>query len=162
MTKKSAASLKPVAKTDKIDPRQRFEEAKKVVEMTLEAQINNIDRIDNLVDIWHELDSWGAFYPDRANACSKFSTEAVDQSKKVVDYMRIVYEDIREIVRQIEYDDIAGDEWVDPFQKMLPNAKGTTDALDMYYGYTRFRCVRPVGEKFEQIRSIVRSEVGNE
>lgn len=159
MTKKSAASLKPVVKIDKIDPRQRFDEAKKVVEMTIDAQIKNIDRIDNLVEIWQELDAWGAFdignYP-------KFSENAVDECKKVVDYMKIVYEDIREIVLQIEYDDIASDEWTDPFAKMLPNAKGTTDALDMYYGYTRFRCVRPVGEKFEQIRSIVMSEVGNE
>lgn len=159
MTKKSAASLKPAKKADQSYSRQRFEDAKKVVEMTIDAQIKNIDRIDNLVDIWQELDAWGAFDIDNY---PKFSENAVNECKKVVDYMKIVYEDIREIVLQIEYDDIASDEWTDPFVKMLPDAKGVTGPLDMYYGYTRFRCVRPVGEKFEQIRSIVMSEVGNE
>lgn len=159
MTKKSAASLKPVKTPEWADPRKHFDEAKKVVEMTLDAQIKNIDRIDNLVDIWQELCSWGMW---DSSLETKFSPAAVDECKKIVDYMKIVYEDIREIVWQIEYDDIASDEWIDPFAKMLPDIKGITGPLDMYYGYTRFRCVRPVGEKFEQIRSIVMSEVGNE
>lgn len=147
--KKSAASVKPVkmnAETTNVDPRDCFDDAKKGILIIIDAQIRNCNRVDNLADTYSEMREWD-------------KDVSVSDAQDVCDMMVATYEDIKTIVENLEFEDFSNEEYSDPVADLVPTRFGIEDPVELYFAWVKWQCVRPIGEKLEQLRMTVVSNV---
>lgn len=133
---------KNVPVSPEIDIEARFNEAVEGMKLICKAQIKNVDRIDSLVGTYQDLINW-----DLAADIASVQA-AVDEEKKN-------YETALDIIEGLKLGDFKKKEMQDPIAPFIPNRYGITNKQEMYDAFVVFKCLRPYGEKIEQLHSIV-------
>lgn len=126
---------------------EKFDEAVSGLTMICTAQINNVNRIDNLFNTYDRLKELGLpGMVDNKNDSIAYVQKMVDEEAKN-------YEIILEILEGLTLDEMIADKYKDPFEPFIPDRYGITDYEQMYLAYLTFVCIRPYGEKLEQLRN---------
>lgn len=149
MAKKSAASMKPkhAAEVVEIDVEKKFEEAKTGLVTIIEAQIRNCDRIDNLWDTYEEI----------RISCEDDSIHKISFAQDACNEMVDTYKKLLDIVKGLELSTFTADNYVDPIAHLVPSRMNCAGFKSMYLDYVIWRCIRPVGEKLEQLYMTVKN-----
>lgn len=148
MTKNTDSSIvdavmhysKPAA--PKIDIEAKFAEAVEGMKLICKAQIRNVDRIDSLVGTYNDLDAWDL-------------DTSIDAVQKAVDEEKKNYETALEVIEGLKLDDFKKKDMEDPIAPFIPDRFGITNMQEMYDAFTIFRCLRPYGEKIEQLHNLI-------
>lgn len=170
MTKKSAASVKPIPfnKAPELPPlEETFDNAKQAFINTLETSIVIAKRVDNLLNIrdyainyWKESDFLKSMLPsDRMAYFKELQTITV-----------ITYEQLLEATKEFELDEFCKDDMKDYYERIIEERSLIMDEKDLCKAGLVFLTVKPFGEKMTALHHTILDEkkqrefmeVGNE
>lgn len=148
MAGKSAAKMKVAPKKPKLPPMEEvFKEAKDMFAMTVDAQIKNAERVDNLMNIRDYLKAYFDETPGIL-ACKVYQGISIDTYKKV-----------REKVDEFSLEDFEKETIKDYFEDILIKPDDIKDDNDLCKAGLVFLSVQPYGNKLVKMHQLMQDEI---
>ena len=124
-----------------------FKEAKDMFAMTVDAQIKNAERVDNLMNIRDYLKAYFDETPDIL-ACKVYQGISIDTYKKV-----------REKVDEFSLEDFEKETIKDYFEDILIKPDDIKDDNDLCKAGLVFLSVQPYGNKLVKMHQLMQDEI---
>ena len=148
MAGKSAAKMKVAPKKPKLPPMEEvFKEAKDMFAMTVDAQIKNAERVDNLMNIRDYLKAYFDETPGIL-VCKAYQGISIDTYKKV-----------REKVDEFSLEDFEKETIKDYFEDILIEPDDIKDDNDLCKAGLVFLSVQPYGNKLVKMHQLMQDEI---
>lgn len=158
MTKKSAASVKPIPfnKAPELPPlEETFDNAKQAFINTLETSIIIAKRVDNLLNIrdyligyWKSTNKLDSMMPmDRMAYFKEMQLKTV-----------MVYEQLLEATKTFELEEFCKEEMKDYYEDIIPSIEEIDSEQDLCTAGLIFLTVKPFGEKMTALHHTILDE----
>lgn len=150
MAGKSAAKMKTVKPKPKpkLPPIEEvFDEAKEMFAMTVDVQIKNAKRVDNLLNIRDYLKTFYGEAPDVIK-CKKYQQFSVE-----------AYEKVRKAVDGFSLDEFEKETIKDYFEGIIPKVEDLVTDEDLCRAGLVFLSVQPYGQKLIQLHQLMQDEI---
>ena len=148
-TKKSAAKAKIAPIKPKLPPMEDvFNEAKEMFAMTVDVQIKNAERVDNLLNIRDMLKRFSDIPTVKLDTCKYYQQVSVDTYKK-----------IRERVDEFNLEEFKKETIKDYFEGIIPKVDDINNDKDLQEAAIIFMSVQPYGQKLIQLHQLMQDEL---
>ena len=149
VTKKSAAKVKVMPPKPKLPPMEDvFKEAKEMYAMTVDVQIKNAERVDNLLNIRDMLKRFWDLPTVKLEECKRYQKVSIDTYKKV-----------REAVDEFDLDEFKKETIKDYFEHIIPKVDDIDDDKKLLEAAIIFMSVQPYGQKLIQLHQLMQDEI---
>lgn len=152
MAKKSASQVKPKAKVDvNKEIEEAFDEFKKGINAILDNEIRNAVRVDNLFVMFQTIRlDWKLDYLDDIKYPEG---KAFGYAKDLCEMQKNTYKILKLKFNELKVEDLKAKDLPDPFLPLLRPIDEISTARSLIEDYIVFRCVRPFGERLEQMHA---------
>ena len=154
MTRKSAASVKPVKRqqVEELAPIEDvFETGRKGIEIIVETNIVTAKRVDNMLNIRDYALKFFEHHPFQPDM--EYYAELQELSVST-------YEKILEIVKGLKLEQFTAEELDDPFADLVPKAEDMQSEHDLCKAGIVFLSVKPYGSQLIKLHTMIQDELG--
>lgn len=125
-----------------VDVEKQFNEAVEGMKLIIRAQQRNVNRIDNMVECSVRLHDWEL-------------DDGIENVNKMIDLEEKEYDIAMDIVSGLKLEDFKKEDMDDPVAPFIPDRFGVQNRQEMYEAYVSYRCLRPLGERIENLHRLV-------
>lgn len=148
MAGKSAAKAKIAPKKPQLPPIEDvFKEAKEMFAITVDVQVKNAERVDNLMNIRDYLKAYFDETPDVLK-CKKYQQISID-----------TYKQVRKAVDEFSLEDFKQDTIKDYFEDIIVKSENVIDDEDLCRAGLIFLSVQPYGNKLIKMHQLIQDEL---
>lgn len=164
MAKKSAAKakvIKPVETKPTVDPEAMFDDAKRMFLETLDVQIKNSRRIDNLLNIEDlAINFWKDRRPGYLAGMTDEEQCAYFQSLRQCS--ELTYHQIRAASEEFSFEEFSKQELKDYYEDIVPDGSDVDlTAEDILRGAIKFLSVQPYADKMIKLHHMIQDAIEN-